>query len=29
VTAFEIEEGVDFEAPSTFGVVERRRASAA
>lgn len=29
VAAFEIEEGLDFEAPSTFAVVERRRASAA
>jgi len=29
VTAFEIEEGLDFEAPTTYGVVQRRRASAA
>lgn len=29
VTAFEIEEGLDFEVPTTFGVVQRRRASAA
>lgn len=29
VAAFEIEEGLDFEAPSTYGTVGRRSATAA
>lgn len=29
VTAFEIEEGLDFEAPASFPTAQRRRASAA
>jgi hypothetical protein len=29
VVAYEIEEGLDFEAPTSFGVTLRRRASAA